>query len=88
MAYGAINAAIDNGYRIPEDISVHGFDNLELSAYSNPPLTTIDLPLREMGIQTAKTLLDILNQNPPEEHMLLIPCSSFERKSVLDINKE
>ena len=88
MAYGAINAAIDNGYRVPEDISAHGFDNRELSAYTNPALTTVNLPLFEMGVNAARTLLDILNETPPKERGLLIPCSHVERQTVREIGSK
>ncbi len=82
MAYGAINAAFDQGLRIPDDISIHGFDNLETSAYTHPSLSTITLPLLEMGQKTAETMLRILRGNPPEERGILIPCSLVSRNTV------
>lgn len=85
MAYGAINACLDYGYQIPKDVSIHGFDNLELSAYSNPALTTINLPLHEMGIQAAKTMDNILKGNSPSERGKLIPCKHIIRKTVRPI---
>lgn len=85
MAYGAINAAFDRGLRIPDDISIHGFDNLETSAYTHPSLSTITLPLREMGFQTAQTMLQILRGNPPAERGILIPCSHMSRNTVKEI---
>ena len=42
MAIGAIRAFASEGYRVPEDVAIIGFDNIELSAYTQPPLTTID----------------------------------------------
>lgn len=85
MAYGAFNAALDRGLRIPDDISIHGFDNLEHSAYTRPALSTISLPLREMGRKSAEVMLDILHGNPPAEHEILIPCAPVNRDSVRHI---
>lgn len=87
MAYGAINACLDNGYRIPDDISIHGFDNLELSAYTNPALTTVNLPLKKMGLEAAETILSIINATPPEDRGLLLPCSHVPRRTVHNINE-
>lgn len=82
MAYGAIHAALDAGLRVPEDLSVHGFDNLDLTAYSVPALTTVDLPLRSQGLQAARMLLSLLDGQPPEERSLLIPCTHVARETV------
>lgn len=86
MAFGAINACIDNGYRIPKDMSIHGFDNLDLSAYTNPALTTISLPLREIGVQAAKIMLHLSDQASMQNRSVLLPCSHISRQTVFDIN--
>jgi LacI family transcriptional regulator len=49
MAIGVMQVARELGLRIPEDLSVVGFDDIEMSAFLNPPLTTVRQPLREMG---------------------------------------
>jgi len=54
MAYGAILACSDLGRRVPDDISIIGFDDYPNSAYSNPPLTTIRQPMLQMGYEAAK----------------------------------
>lgn len=60
LALGAIVECQSNGFRVPEDISVVGFDNIELSKHCNPPLTTIDVPADRMGSLAAGYLLDKL----------------------------
>lgn len=85
MAVGAMNALLDQGYRIPQDVSLHGFDNLELSAYLHPALTTVDLPLREIGRGAALTMDGILSGNPPAEHGQLIPCAHIPRGTVREL---
>lgn len=82
MAYGALNAALDHGLSVPGDISIHGFDNLEHSAYTRPALSTISLPLRDLGRKSAEIMLDILHGTPPTEHGILIPCTFASRDSV------
>jgi len=56
-AIGAIRAIMDHGLRVPEDISVVGFDDIEGASYHNPSLTTIRQPLRRMGAVAARILL-------------------------------
>jgi LacI family transcriptional regulator len=56
-AIGAISALREAGLRVPEDISVIGFDDIDSASFHNPPLTTIRQPLRQMGRFAAETLL-------------------------------
>ncbi|WP_298819085.1 LacI family DNA-binding transcriptional regulator [Chloroflexus sp.] len=83
MAMGAYDAIKRAGLRIPQDVAVIGFDNLELiAAQLYPPLTTVALPHYEMG-QRAVELLQTLSageQLPPIQHT--IPCPLVERASI------
>jgi LacI family transcriptional regulator len=68
-AVGAIRALRNHGLRVPEDVSVVGFDDFEAAAYYNPSLTTIRQPLREMGHMAARLLLAKIRgekELPPE----------------------
>lgn len=68
-AIGAIRALNDAGLRVPQDVSIVGFDDVVQAAYAIPRLTTIRQPLQEMGQIAAKTLLDIIHEKkkfPPE----------------------
>jgi LacI family transcriptional regulator len=56
LAIGAIRVLKDEGIRVPEDVSVIGFDDIDISSYIVPRLTTIRQPLGEMGEQIALTL--------------------------------
>jgi LacI family transcriptional regulator len=56
-ALGAIRALREAGRKVPEDVSVIGFDDIQSAAYQNPGLTTIRQPLREMGMTAAETLV-------------------------------
>ncbi len=56
-AIGAIRAILEKGLRVPEDVSVVGFDDIQSAAFQNPALTTIRQPLHKMGVIAAETLL-------------------------------
>lgn len=75
LAYGAIMTIQAHGLRIPEDVSVVGFDNQDTSAYVSPPLTTVAQPMLEIGEQAAKLLFEQIEQRGalPAKHVLLTP---------------
>lgn len=60
-AIGAIRALRETGRRVPEDVSVVGFDDIQSAAYQHPGLTTVRQPLRQMGVTAAETLLRRIN---------------------------
>lgn len=73
-AYGVINELVSNGIRVPEDISVMGFDNIEFSQMVTPALTTIKQPNYEMGKLACSMLLDKLKkENNHEMDVMLLP---------------
>jgi DNA-binding LacI/PurR family transcriptional regulator len=63
MALGAIRAIEENGLKVPDDISVVGFDDLEVGRYFTPPLTTVHPPLREVGMYAVDLLVKLIS-NP------------------------
>ncbi len=67
LAIGLLNGLQMAGIRVPEDISVVGFDNIVFSAYTNPPLTTLDQPKRYIGAEAARLILGLLNPLADEE---------------------
>ncbi len=60
MAIGALHAAYDHHLRVPEDLSVVGFDNILFSEYTQPTLTTVAIPRRELGEMAFQALWDLL----------------------------
>ncbi|SEO66676.1 LacI family DNA-binding transcriptional regulator [Aquisalimonas asiatica] len=66
MAYGVRLALSRQGIRVPDDISLIGFDDLPGSLYTTPPLTTVRQPLFDMGRIAAGNLLRIIDGDPPE----------------------
>jgi len=84
MALGAYDAVRKSNLRIPEDVAIVGFDNVEiLAAQIHPPLTTIELPVFEMGQLAVRMLLgegDIAQGEQPVQHV--IACPLIVRRSV------
>jgi len=74
MALGAIGAARQKGLAVPEDISVVGFDDSPLMAFTDPPLTTLRQPIRAMAVATARALIDeILGHPAPHSEYVFRP---------------
>lgn len=74
MALGAIKALNELSYRIPEEIEVIGFDNIDFSQMCDPPLTTVQQPTIEMGRRAAELLLNAIEGKVPEKkNIRLLP---------------
>ena len=65
IALGAMRALQEKGYRVPEDVSIIGFDNMDLSRITHPRLTIVTQPLEQIGTQAAKLLLEHLTGSTP-----------------------
>lgn len=63
LAMGAISAIYQAGLRVPDDMSIVGYDDTINAAYLNPPLTTIKLPIAEMGHAAGKKILDLIKNH-------------------------
>ena len=61
MAIGALRAAHERGLRVPQDLSVVGFDDIPQAAFTCPALTTVSQPKLDMGRRGAELLLDLIN---------------------------
>lgn len=82
MAIGAMAAFKAHGLRIPEDISVAGFDNIEFSGYTDPALTTIDQPAEAIGRQAMRALYQLMHQQPLAQPHLVLPYQLVIRGST------
>lgn len=60
MAMGAMVAVREKGLRVPEDISITGFDDIEYAAYMNPALTTVRVPAEQIGILSGKVIFEMI----------------------------
>lgn len=82
MAAGCYQAASKSGLRIPEDISIAGFDNREISRYLYPSLTTMGLPLQDIGKQAVNQILGILKDECEALKQIILPCQIISRDST------
>jgi LacI family transcriptional regulator len=66
MAYGAYSALYERGIRVPDDISLVGFDDLLASSFTTPPLTTVKHSIYEIGKIAAQTMIKLIGNGTPE----------------------
>lgn len=81
LAIGACRAVHEAGKRIPEDISVAGYDGIEMGEYYNPKLTTIKQPVEEIAKKTIRLLLDVIAKRK-EHQQIVFPAQLVEREST------
>ena len=77
LALGAMRTVLSRGLRVPEDMAVSGFNDFDFSAFVEPALTTVSIPVYEMGRSAAATVVDALEGRPSE------PLSAFPVEVIL-----
>ncbi|WP_043441762.1 LacI family DNA-binding transcriptional regulator [Arthrobacter sp. L77] len=82
MALGVYEAARQQGLRIPDDLSVIGFDDLPEAGWASPPLTTVRQPLSEMGSLAARTLVRLIRGEAVESPRIELSTRLVQRASV------
>ncbi|WP_412029152.1 LacI family DNA-binding transcriptional regulator [Deinococcus yunweiensis] len=82
MAYGARLGLYRRGIRVPDDISLVGFDDLPASQFTLPPLTSVRQPLFEMGRHAANTVLLRLKEPETQPELAALPLTMSVRESV------
>ena len=81
MAIGAIRALRERGLRIPEDCAVAGFDDIEMSALIEPPLTTIRQPKYHIGEEAMGMLVSLIKGEPVQQPNIVAPHQLVIRQS-------
>jgi LacI family transcriptional regulator len=81
MAVGAVNACTKLGVRIPEDISIIGFDNTILAEITHPKLTSVDLNMKDIGYRAALELLDIIENGSKSRKKIILDTNLVIRES-------
>jgi LacI family transcriptional regulator len=81
-AAGAMQAVRESGRRVPDDIAVVGFDDIPVAAHTDPPLTTVHQPLRQMGEAAAGMLLAFFEGTPLPDAPCVIPTTMSIRGST------
>lgn len=82
MALGAISAIGEKGLRVPEDISIIGYDNIHASRFYSPPLTTVHQSKSRLGVQAVNLLFERINHKSDQKEKIEIHPELVVRKSV------
>jgi len=84
MAIGAINATYQSGYRIPEQVAICGFDDIDVATCIRPALTTVHLPITELGTTAAEKLIAAIesrDDNVTQQPKIILPTGLIIRES-------
>ena len=81
-AIGALHCAYDAGVRVPQDLSVVGFDDIRLAEYTQPALTTVAVPRRELGKLGFETLWSMIADPELAGRELRVPTQLLIRQSA------
>ncbi len=90
MAAGVYDYLHEHGMKAGEDISIAGYDNMEISGYLKPALTTNEIPFADIGTKSAEIMIRSLmeeNDGSDAAEVVRIPCRIVERDSVRNIKK-
>jgi len=85
MAIGAAKAILNSGLRIPEDVSIVGFDGMDESKFYNPSITTVKQPKNLMAKMSIDLLMSLINGELENKHILL-DTKLIERNSCFDLS--
>lgn len=86
MAMGVMQYLKENNYKVPEDISLIGFDDVESDMFLDPPLTTVKVLKLELGIEVVRLMNDVLQNRNKSINKILVPTELVARKSTAPIN--
>ena len=86
MAIGVAKAVLDSGLKIGEDISIIGFDGMDISEFYNPGITTVRQPKQLMATKSIKHLFNLINQKERHKHLLL-DTELVKRESCKEVNE-
>lgn len=82
MAIGAMQLLKDKGVKIPEDISIIGFDDIEGDPFQDPPITTMRVPMLDMGSEALRLMSECLNNSVEKPKKILMPVEIVIRGST------
>ena len=82
MAMATLSTLYNNGYVVPDDLAVMGLSNIEVSKYSNPPLTTIEIPTKDIGVVAVDLLIARMSKDKTLPKNVILPTSLILRSST------
>ncbi len=88
VALGALFSLQESNFAVPGDVSLIGFDNVSISKYSNPGITTVNQDKKELGMEAAKVLLKFIHKEVTKEKVhIVVPVSLIERGTTLNTER-
>ena len=80
MAIGVLQEAAARGLRVPEDLSVVGFDGIEAAAWTSPPLTTVEQPIDDIAETAVNALRSLIDDPQKAAARLLVPAAAHRAR--------
>lgn len=81
MAFGAIDAIQDRRLKIPDDIAIIGFDDIQMASFARPPLTTVRQPMRDLGVVAVRQLLRRISTPDAQPETVHLPTQLTVRQT-------
>ncbi len=88
MAFGVMRAIKEEGLRIPQDISVVGFNDTPLASYVDPPLTSVEIFVFDLGYNASEVLINQLEQEDDQKKHIIVPTRLKIRKSSITVRRQ
>jgi len=88
MAFGAIHAARDLGLSVPGDLAMVGFDNIQLGSYFNPTLTTVEIPMYNLGTAAMKMIVNMASDNSFDRYQWFKPRLLIRHSTQNNVSRE
>ncbi|MET0423649.1 MAG: substrate-binding domain-containing protein, partial [Actinoplanes sp.] len=82
MAAGAMRVLRRHGLRVPQDVAMIGFDDSVIALHTEPPLTSVDQPIAEMGREMVRLLLAKIDGEEPDQNEIVLPTRLVVRGSA------
>ncbi|MEL1264115.1 LacI family DNA-binding transcriptional regulator [Pseudoxanthomonas putridarboris] len=82
IAMGILGHAQTHGLKVPDDLSIVGFDDIPWANFSSPPLTTIEMPLEQMASEAVEALAQRIDGNPRASRRIILDTPLISRRSV------
>lgn len=86
VAYSIVQAADKLGKKVPQDLSVVGFNNNPMSKFLNPPLTTVDINIKLLGKKAAELLTGVINNRFKDYQHIIVPSEIIKRNSCQNLD--
>ncbi len=87
LASSVLSTIYSMGLRCPDDVGVIGFNNIPLSAHMVPPLTTVSIPTRDIGIAAVQRMMELVRGKGGAKRKILFPTRLMERQSLKRVTK-